>query len=98
MRRDFQVLAGASAVAAAIALATQVNVGPDEPPAPEPAPVVALAPPTPATPAPDPTPALAAEITRLTAALNDREAEYAGLQASLDRRDVALGRVTAALV
>jgi outer membrane protein OmpA-like peptidoglycan-associated protein len=94
MRRDFQIIAGASAAAAAIAFAAQVYRS-----APEPAPPLILAEtPAPAAPAPPPDRTeLTAEITRLTAALNDRQSEYARLQATVDRRDTELDRVTAAL-
>jgi outer membrane protein OmpA-like peptidoglycan-associated protein len=106
MRRDFQLLAGASAVAAAIAIATQINrpVPTEAPPAVEQAPpliaaqITLAADEVPAvSPEPDRTPELAAEITRLTASLHDREAELARLQASLEQRDADVDRVTAAL-
>jgi outer membrane protein OmpA-like peptidoglycan-associated protein len=103
MRRDFQLIAGATAAVAAVALATQVDFSRPEPPpvpptpAADAAPAEAPAPAAPAAPAPDRVPELAAAITRLTAALHDREAELTRLRADLDRRDLALDRVTAAL-
>jgi outer membrane protein OmpA-like peptidoglycan-associated protein len=80
MRRDFQIIAGASAAAAAIAFAAQVYRS-----APEPAPPLILAEtPAPAAPAPPPDRTeFTAEITRLTAALNDRESALAARDAEI---------------